>query len=272
MDPRDALALLLDQLRDDLTYVAGGYEYHEIPDSFDRLIDLFAGVGICSLMADADSEAYRRGLGRSACVRRAYLRRACADGRVEDRRLAASRLEGWFAAMAGGFLPLAGEIAELTPEEWLRNREYEEDHCYALFLHHLARRAADPPAEMLSALLARFERALEGTPSFRLPVAKALLAADSGAFESSLRAFLEDENEKLDTKRPEVAPSNALFWCSAWISLEGLALLRLGELRGLHCRGELPRCPSESRLPPADQEPEDLIDRLIREAQRKESE
>ncbi len=140
-------------------------------------------------------------------------------------------------------------MAELAPGGWRPDCEYEDDFCYAQFLHHLlaVEPWRGPPA---NAILERFEAALEGTGSARLAVCRALRDRDAAGFETAFEALLlehvlgiEERIELGEMDDPVVVAERLVF-------VEGLGLLGLAEQQGLSVEQEFLYCPSIARAWP----------------------
>ena len=139
-------------------------------------------LAICRLLELGDVTKYRENLTRSGFARRYFLRKSRETGNTTDRRLALSRNEAFFDALAAGQGLLAREIALLSDDVWHEGWEYKDDHYYFAFLHQIV---MHPPPAMeadLSVLLSQYEAALEGDEPPRLAVLRSLAARDQGAF------------------------------------------------------------------------------------------
>ena len=136
--------------------------------------------------------------------------------------------------MVAGILPLARDIAPLSTEQWKREWEYEDDFCFFLLLHTIVKQPEAFPTPATRPLLERFERALEGGKSTHLDVAKALAARDPHAFSEALGSLLVAEERQIDEDRDSAAvhERDILFWPKSRVSIEGLALLQIGESTG----------------------------------------
>lgn len=251
MDLRDVRNRILPAIYEQAVNLLAGYPVSELGDTFDALSELFQGLGICYLLAEADTEMFRKFLVKSGHARRYFLRKSREQGNTQDRHLALSRNEAFLDVVVAGDLGLAREIAALTPETWNQNWEYEDDYCFFLFLHTLVQHPDPLPVEQLGGILARFEQVLEGNPSPRLSVCQALTASDAGEFASALQVLLEEKQGELDKLRPSVVDSKFLFWPRSFVSIEGLALLQSAAVAGLKIQEEFPLCPQDARFPTA---------------------
>jgi hypothetical protein len=249
-------------------YIGAGYRFEEIGDVFEKLSELFQATGICHLLERSDAEAFRVNLIRSAQARRFYLKRARSAGSPDDRRLALSRSQAFLDAVVAGNLALAREIAELSPDTWLANREYEDDFHYFLFLHIIVKRPQDLPVPLLEGHLQKLEQALEGAASTRLAICRALLARDPRAFAEALGALVAERRENFDEERSRVAESDGLFWPRSFVFIEGLALLKLAEVLGMKVEEEFPMCPGFGRLPTNETSERDFFEDLDRAARK----
>jgi hypothetical protein len=238
--------LCLEEIRSNMAFLTGGYTMKDSGDTLAELSRLFQGLGICHLLETLDVGEFRENLVRSSDARRYFLRKCREEGSVASKHLALSRTEALLDALAAGDLRLARSIAELSPINWNRDWEYEDDFCFYAFLNQLLLQAPPPDREQT---LARFEAALEGGSSTRLNVLRAILAKDAGDVETALAQLVEEEQARFDAQRSAIVDSKFLFWPRSFVSIEGLALLRAAELVGLQVSGDFAMCPPEARLP-----------------------
>jgi hypothetical protein len=245
MDLAEVHERCVDEIRNHVGFLAGGFAIQDCGGVLEELARLFQGLGICHLLEMLDVDEFRQNLVRSGHARRYYLRASKAQDNVDAKYLALSRSEALLDVLAAGDLPLARSIAELSPSEWNRRWEYEDDFCFYLFLQRLI---MDAPSEELHHTLKRFETALDGGSSPRLSMMRALLARDRDAFEAALSALLVDEQNRIDSERGDIVDSQFLFWPRSFVSIEALALLRSAQLTGLSIEGDFPMCPPEARL------------------------
>jgi hypothetical protein len=153
---------------------------------------------------------------------------------------------------------LAREIVDLSTETWRQDWEYEDDFSYYLFLHRCVRAGTAAAEASLRDILATFEKVLEGGKSPRLDACKALLDRDSGALRAALTSLMElrsNEAEAACGRNQELDPTAGICWARRFVSIEGLALLRVAELGGmtpLEPGEELQLCPALAMLPTGD--------------------
>jgi len=204
-------------------------------------------LAVIALVTAADTDTFLHNLIRSGGVREHYLARWQAAGRDDDHDLAASRLAGWFDAVAGGDRDLALRIAAQSPTDWRPSREYEDDFAYAMLLFALLRGA--PTGADAAVLLAGFERALDGADSPRLAVVQALFARDPAAFEAGFDALLQWREDEIDAAIGRGQMDDAIVVPDRLVFVEGLALLRLATMAGIATAPEYRLCPSLARLP-----------------------
>lgn len=205
--------------------------------------------GICILLVEGDPDAFFHGLIQSAVIRRYYLRRCKLEQLPFERDARASMVGPFLDAVAANQWKLAREIAALSPSIWMQGHEYEDDFAWALFLHRAGAEAPSEPA--MKGALDQLERALEGALSARLELGRALLAKDQDAFEAAFDGLLAEYErtmgELAEPKRNSLLADDYTFEPSRFVFVEGLALLRLAEARGLRTRAEYPLCPGPAR-------------------------
>lgn len=242
MDPREALSRLSETIGEDLTLFALGVEGSDLLDALDRLTRFYPVAGIALMLTTGEQSRYRETLVRAAWARLRQLGVAMA---LHDRRRATSFNEGLFAALVAGHWPLVRDIAAACPSDWVPEGEYEDDFCHYRLIGLLTGDDL-PTTAHCQPLLDRFEQVLEGEPSARLAVDRALLARDPLAFPEAFDDFLREEREALMEARARLGEpdeTGALIWMRGYVSIEALALLRLAERFEIAPPGPHPLCP-----------------------------
>ncbi|MFY0562676.1 Imm49 family immunity protein [Archangium lansingense] len=159
------------------------------------------------------------------------------------KRLGKSR--PFFDAVAAGDYEGAALIARHSRRSWAQGEEYEEDFLFVDFLMKLF--FLDAPARDCEALLERYEACLQGAEDLRLDICKALLSADSEAFNEALERFLEARKDSLE-EMAETQTFPEEMRATEWnLSVEGVALARLAERKGLRTEEEYLHVPSLAR-------------------------
>ncbi|MGH0034604.1 MAG: Imm49 family immunity protein [Myxococcota bacterium] len=204
-------------------------------------------LALCHLLQTADGAGFQDRLRRSAQARLAFLG-AVRDGlEAPPRFVCASKDVSFTAALAGGDLELARRIAELSRPSRADGVEYEDDFLY---IHVLQRLAVDPEAgEEHEALLARWEEVLEGAASGPLDACRGLVVREDEAFAEGIESLVRWRQACLESYRDQVSFDPELFATEGRVDVEGLAVLRLAEERGLSTRPEYPLLPSVARVP-----------------------
>jgi hypothetical protein len=265
VSPKQIHELLLAEVRELVAILAGGYPVAQLGVELENFSNYFQGLAITHLLTDANLEQFKLYLTRSGYARRYFLSRSARDGHTNDPRLGLSRTEAFLDSLAAGQLALAREIASLSGDVWRSDWEYEDDFCYFLFLHRIAGGLDEATEASLSEIVEQFEKALEGGKSPRLDVCNAILARDSNAFTTGIVALMEQRREELFQLRErleQLEPQGCVCWARSFVSIEGLALMRLAELNGLPPLDpdvELPLCPVQGRIAAVDTDYEDFF-------------
>lgn len=238
---------LLEGVEEQLLQAAAAQGPEELGEPLEALTALFEGLGICHLLESLDVEEYRVSLTRAGYARRYFLRKCARAPITTDRRLALSRTDAVFDALAVGDDGLARDIADLSRADWNRDWEYRDDYCYFSLIHLFAGgRAVRSPG----ALLEEFEAALEGQRSVRLELCRALAERDESRFSEAWSELLEETRRSKEQERVRMVEPDMeafLFWPGSFVSVEGLALLHVAELQGLVIDVEHPLCPAAAR-------------------------
>jgi hypothetical protein len=201
-------------------------------------------LAIIILLVEGNTDLFYHNLIRSGLARVKFLQRCQQEG-FADFHLAISRCGAICDALAAGDFNLAHQIAELSPDDWVQNGEYEDDYCFSRFLHLAAMgRAGQEDAVML---LQRFETALSGEPNVRLDLCRALDAREQAAFDSAFEAYIEGHSRHLEEDSGRMEDTHVV--AERHIFVEGLAMLRLAERMGLQTQPEYKYCPALARQP-----------------------
>lgn len=205
-------------------------------------------LAILAILAEASTDGFVHSCTRAARARKLYLQRLKKEGIGRDHHFVSGCYEPLLDAIAAGDMHLVHEIDKLSPTDFRPPDEYEDDYCYAQLLQLLCR---DPVPEVeLEPLVKRFETYLDGDDNPRLPVCCALIERDEVGFEQAFDDFLmilsQVIKEKIDGGT-QVEDVHTI--AQRHISIEGLALLRIAELRGIRTESDYLYCPSLARLP-----------------------
>lgn len=199
-----------------------------------------AGVG--ALLCDGDAREMARLLRCSALVDVACRRMDLS--RRPDLRVA-SRAAPFADALAAGALDEAREIARLAPTSPLRGKEYEEDFWRARVQHLLL---LDPAGQApLRAALGRWSAVPKGAGA-DLAICGALVEADPAAFRKAMTGLLAERRRRLATRSSLVGNPLEAAAIEGKIFVEGLAYLRLAELRKVETRESYPPMPAAARV------------------------
>jgi hypothetical protein len=209
--------------------------------------DKFRSLAIIVLLIDGNTDLFYHNLIRSGMARETYLNRLRNEGVMQDHHFASGRYEPLLDAVAAGDIVLAQRIVTLSPTEWQREQEYEEDYCYAQILHRLVQ--DQPPERELHQLLTQFETCLEGEVSARLAVCRALTEGDHEAFDEAFSSLLDEREEQIEANKARGQLEEPQVIAQRQVFVEGLALLRLAERRGLTTQSDYQHCPSLARVP-----------------------
>jgi hypothetical protein len=203
-------------------------------------------LAIMALVSKGDRTLFAQNLTRSGRVRFAYLDRLRRENVTDDYHSASGRLDGVLDAIAASDLELARRIVSASRTALLKGAEYEDDFCYSQLIHRLVASETDEAATR--PYVQRFETVLDGQPSARLEVCRALVLPDQLAFDEAFDALVLDreaqiasDKARFQLEEPEVMAQRVIF-------IEGLAVLRLATLRGLKTEPEYRLCPEIARL------------------------
>lgn len=204
-------------------------------------------LAIASLLVELDIDRFHHSLIRSALVRIHVFQKMPADIQQTTRFCSASRSAPFFDAIAAARIDLASTVATFSPRRWMPRFEYEDDFLYARFMCDLI--AEGPDASHLPGLLDRFQEVLNGAPSDKLDLCRLLLDPDCGGFERIFSSMLGARNEWVEFQLRSIGRDELSFAAERHVWVEGLAILRLAESRGIAVKPEYRYCPREARMP-----------------------
>jgi hypothetical protein len=240
------LSILLDAQRE----VASG---QPAADAFFAIGAAWRVLGICALLEEADRAAFAACLVKSGQARRALLQRV-QQGLVCPPKVICTSKDVFFAAsLAAGDIGTARDIAGLAPQKHFEGFEYEDDFLFYHFLHHVL--AAPDDTVGLRVILKRWDEVLEGGESAYRDICRELVMGDVRAFESAFMAFVRERQESLRDYARGFAANKELLATEGKVFIEGLAVLRLAELRSLPTPPQAPLIPRLARLPLRDRLP-----------------
>ncbi len=150
-------------------------------------------------------------------------------------------------ALAAGADTVARELARLSSKTLLEEEELEEDFYYGRFLHWLAEgpQASEREAEHI---LEGFARAVGEEQSARCSMCKALLARDQQGFDAALHGLIEERRVYFQGKAESLSVKDEAYETNRFIFVEGLALVRMAERRGLEVAPEYRYIPGLARM------------------------
>lgn len=259
MNAIEARALLAEDLHEVLGQVASGLPVARLAAELERASRVFQALACFHLLETLDVEAFRSNLVRSVHARLFFLRRCRAEGNTADRRLALSRTEALFDALAAGHESSLRALIAGSAMSFVPGWEYEDDHLYFRWLHELVE---GRPAGVLQDTAKQRRKALGRPADSRQAALDALTAVSIDDFVDALHG-LSGELAEHAARRQEGLQEFDLEACIQWprsfVSVELLALLALASRRGLQVVGPIALCPQDARLPPGGGDVEDFF-------------
>ena len=232
----------------DVDEITGNTDPREIGSLCEEISQQFRCLAICRLLTGGDTNGYYHDLIRSGCTRLHYLKCCHREEFFESPRVAASRSAAFFDALAAHQFELVAEIGALSARQWRPDDEYEEDFCYAHFLHRYLTFGEDLDEE-LEATLQQFETALEGDFSARLTVCRALLSRDQQEVDDAFTQLIDARNAEIEADGETMIGEEMTFQTERRVFVEGLAILNVAERIGLETAKEYQYCPGLARAP-----------------------
>lgn len=205
-------------------------------------------LGIAAVLAEERNRVLLDHLARSGQAYLELLGRVDWRALVDRWDLCASHAAPFLDALAAGDLVRVRAIALLSAPSRSPEDEDEEDYAYMRLLMTLASSDAPPDAETLAAYRAAAEADADAP---RAKVVEAILAGDREAFDDALRALAASRADEMDEERRNPSADPVFLLTEAHVFVEGIALARLGALRGVTPIGRIPLIPQPAwRLEP----------------------
>lgn len=164
----------------------------------------------------------------------------------------------WDACAAGNW-GLAASIARRVVSDRDENREYEDDFVYCRFLVEAilawvpdGRRDVGEPG----AVLQRLTEVLAGAEDVRVEICTALQGQNSELFNTAVSAYMEQKESEFQNLRAADAVDLEAAVSVERLSVEGLALVALADLRGMETHSDYLLIPSLARAKPGQSFPD----------------
>lgn len=217
------------------------------PSSFFMATFSYRILGICSLLLDGDRPTFAAMLCKAGQVRLEFLKHVSSGLEVSPKYICTSKNIGFTAALAAGDHQCAIKIAEFSPKIYFSDVEYEDDF---LFFHFLHRIVCEPSNKTeLIQIIKQWEEVLEGQSSGYLDVCQALFSEQPSDFEEGFVSLLVTRVAQISKYKERLAHDEELFATECRIFIEGLAVLKIAEMKGLPTEAEYELLPEISRVP-----------------------
>lgn len=204
-------------------------------------------LAIIALLSDANINLYYHHLIRSARVRINFLKKYQGQHSHNFFRLASSRNEPLFDAMAANDFERSSRIATLSPKQWFTNAEYEDDYEYTQFLHNIIVSGLQDFSKLQS-IMDQFENVLSGISSARFDICCSFLKIDQDLFDQAFENLILERENQIVEELNRARMVDAISLADHKIFIEGLALLRLAEKNGFVTQKEYRFCPEIARM------------------------
>jgi hypothetical protein len=185
-------------------------------------------------------------LSKAGNARAAFLELVKSGLESPPKYVCASKNIGFSAALAAGDIETARRIASSSPQSHFGDIEYEDDFLFFHFLHRAIE--DDTTTEDLNRIIARWEIVLEGQESGYFNVCRALASDRSDDFEPAFESFIKTRQRQLKEYKESIGYDREMFAAEGKIFIEGLAVLRIAEMKGLPAVGEYKLVPDNSRI------------------------
>ncbi len=221
------------------------YPFEELGRLSLEVSEKLRALAIIVLLTQGEPDYYFHNLIRSGKARETYLTKVHQLGRFEDHDYCSGRYEAFVDSVASGDLVLARSISSLSPSTFRLHHEYEDDYAYAQILHRFVQQA--PSDEEIDQLLARWKAYAEDKAGARFLVCRALNDRNQSDFDDAFATLLLERDMKIEANKARGQLEEPHIVAQRRVFVEGLALIRLAERRGLATESEYRYCPSLAR-------------------------
>lgn len=242
----------LDLLACDIAFWSLGLIDEDYP--LDQLGDLsldlsgkLRAAAIVVLLTKGDIDSFYHNLIRSGRSRHIYLSRLNDHEVHNDHHQSSGRFGALLDTIAAGDFQLANSIIKLSKSEWFKGHEYLDDFCYAQIIHSLM--TFDVITINVQHIIEQWENYQEGKLNYRLETCRALIAKDQELFDDSFDMLLLARENDIITNITRGEQEDIQVIAERQIFVEGLALLRIADMRGMKTHSDYRYCPSVARLP-----------------------
>lgn len=209
----------------------------------------YRALAVCELLLEANQARFFEFLCKAGQVRLHFLQLIAAGYPSKPDHLCTSRNIPFIDVLAAGDLDTAVALGELTPKQHNPIIEYEDDFLRYHFLHMLTLNQCASKNANLKSILERWEEVLEGGTDRYLDVCKTLFSADSDEFYLTFQQLIAYRIEVVEEWKKDFSFDPDVRLTESFIFMNGIAILRLAELLGMHTKDEYDMIPSLSRIP-----------------------
>jgi hypothetical protein len=204
-------------------------------------------LAIMALLTAGNSDLFYHNLDRAGRAWECFLRQVHRKQAFAEHHWCCGRYLPLMDTIAAADFDLARRLAELAPREFREEHEYEDDFTYAQMLHRLAGLIGSE-GELLP-LLHALEGLIGDEQKPRFEICQALVQHDQTIFDTAFADLLRGRAREIAESKARGQLEEPCVAAQRSVYIEGLALLRLAERRGLRTETEYSYCPSLARVP-----------------------
>ncbi|MCP3143955.1 immunity 49 family protein [Pyxidicoccus xibeiensis] len=204
-------------------------------------------MGLCALLKEADTEAFAAHLCKAGQARAHLLSLAASGSELLPEFLCVSEDVGLSAALAAGDVRTATRLAALSPREHFAELEYEDDYLFFRVLHLLL--LGPEERRLQEKALARWREVVGSDIPPELEVCQALVERSGPDFARAFDELIVDRKRAMKDYRKQVDSDEEILATEGKVYVDGLAILRIAELRELPTRSAYDLIPRIARVP-----------------------
>ncbi len=211
---------------------------------------MYRRMGCGALLSGGDTESFFQALFLAADAYLQLLERKDLQPELADPYdLARGRAEPLLDALALGDADLVRRIDARAETQYREGMEYEEDYWFFTLLPRLLSPSVGEPEAREA--LGQLEQSLQGIVYPRYNALVALVRGDLAGFEQALESLTRAWEAQMERDADSELGNPYALATESGVFVEGIALVRVAQARGLPIREKYPLIPAAALSPPA---------------------
>jgi len=235
-----------DEIQDIVEEIDDGDDHEEqLGQLFSDLCKNYRRRATAWFFLEADTAVFCGDLFKSGQAFLYFLKQVGENSAIDKYPLTTGRSTPFFDAIASQDMALACVIAQNSSQTFSEGDEYEDDFYYYHFLMQLYFFEAEK--KQLAEILDRFSSVVTQESAYKADICKALLEKEPEGFNENLNKLLLAHKDTYERYREQEKEQDEIIDTEGNISIEGLALIRLAEIRDIITAKEYRLIPGVAR-------------------------